>query len=440
MRKAAWIVASLAVGYPLLLACSAGEGGSDGASDSGTGAGPDGGDGADGIGPGGIDGLNPGGPGSDGGPNAGENPATCAEAEAARSYVGCDFWPTVLANPVYIEYDFAVVVANGTETEASVEVSGPDGFSTSLVVAPGSLQTVLLPWVDALKGPEFSIENTSEGRLKESISAPASAYHLSSSVPVTVWQFNPLQYKKAAGTGDGQCGARLTPLLGAGTECRAASNDASLLLPTSAMTGNYRVGVYSSKNEGDKWGSVPGGFGITATADNTEVVIELSSYCFSQPWPPGEPNGACLAAGPDGSSIPELDAGEQLVLTMNQGDVIQLVGAWGTQSQLKHADLSGSVINASKPVQVIGFNAIAQIPDANVGNADHLEDTILPAEVIGKKYIVTPPTAYGGQAVGHVVRLFGNVNGTKLSYPEGKPEGAPDTIEAGQMVQLPPSS
>jgi len=89
-------------------------------------------------------------------------------------------------------------------------------------------------------------------------------------------------------------------------------------------------------------------------------------------------------------------------------------------------------------VQVIGFNAIAQLPDATVGNADHIEDTVLPAEVIGKKYIVPVPTAYGGKPVGHVVRLYGNVDNTKLTWPEGKPAGAPDTLMAGEMVQLPP--
>lgn len=416
----------------LAIACSAsGDGGTNGNGGDGDGSGSGTGTGT-GTGDLGV-GTGTGSPGV-----VTDDPQTCADAEASKSYVGCDFWPTVLANPVFVEYDFAVVVANGADAPSEVTVTGPAGFSTTRTVQPGALETILLPWVDALKGPEFSLSNTSGGRLKESIAAPASAYHLTATVPITAWQFNPLQYKKPAGTGEGQCGARITAVLAGGTECRAASNDASLLLPTTAMTGNYRVGVYSAKNEGDLWGSVPGGFGITATADDTQVVIELSSYCFAQPWPPGSPNGPCLSAGAAGSGIDALGAGEQLVLTMNAGDVVQLVGAWGSDSQLGHADLSGSVINASKPVQVIGFNAIAQLPDASVGNADHLEDTILPAEVIGKKYFVTPPTAYGGAPRGHVVRIYGNVDGTVLTYPEGKPDGAPDTIDAGQMVQLPP--
>src|SRR6188508_1891023 len=39
-------------------------------------------------------------------------PKTCAEAANARTYVGCEFWPTVTANPVWVEFDPVVVVAN----------------------------------------------------------------------------------------------------------------------------------------------------------------------------------------------------------------------------------------------------------------------------------------------------------------------------------------
>ena len=39
-------------------------------------------------------------------------PTTCAQAAMTRSYVGCDYWPTVTTNPVWSIFDFAVVVAN----------------------------------------------------------------------------------------------------------------------------------------------------------------------------------------------------------------------------------------------------------------------------------------------------------------------------------------
>lgn len=417
-------------GLALLFAVGCGgddDGGRSGRGGSGSGSGSKNGNGSGGAGfdLGEVD------PGQGGGVVI-ENPKTCAEAEQARSYVGCEFWPTVTANPVFVEFDFAVVVANGQEELAEIVVVGPDGFSHEDVVPAGELRTILLPWVDELKGPEFAVPNTNGGRLTTSLAREKGAYKLTSSVPVTAWQFNPLQYRKAKGTGAGQCGARISAALGAeGTECRAASNDASLLLPTTAMTGNYRVAGYSNSKGDENWGSVPSAVAITATRDGTTVNVELSPFCAAEYL--GEGDG-CVVAGP---GIAARSRGEVFSLEMNAGDVVQLLAEYGPWPQVPHADLSGTVINATAPVQVISVNAIAMIP-TEIGNADHIEETVLPAEVIGKKYIVAPPTAYGGAPVGHIVRIYGNVDGTKLTYSGTKPPGAPDTIDAGQVVQLPP--
>src|SRR5260370_5415320 len=135
--------------------------------------------------------------------------------------------------------------------------------------------------------------------------------------------------------------------------------------------------------------------------------------------------------------IPAKMPGEIYTLAMNAGDVVRLVGGWAGWHRVRKADTGGSVINADKPVQVIAFNAIAQLPDYSVVNADHMEETVLPSEVLGKKYIVVPPTAPSGNATGHVVRIYGNVDGTHLTYPEGKPADAPDTLNAGDVVQIP---
>jgi len=69
---------------------------------------------------------------------------------------------------------------------------------------------------------------------------------------------------------------------------------------------------------------------------------------------------------------------------MNAGSVVQLVGAWAQYPQTKNADISGSVLNADQSIQVISFNAIAELPDYSVANADHMEETVLPSEVIAR--------------------------------------------------------
>jgi len=366
---------------------------------------------------------------ADGGPGSDlSNPTTCAEAETAHTYVGCEFWPTVTANPVYVEFDPAVVVVNGQMVDAKVTIDGPGGFHQEATVQAGGLQTILLKWVMGLKGPEFSLANTSAGRLTASARVDKGAYKMTSTVPVTAWQFNPLQYRKP-----GSACPRIT-FTSPTAECRSATVDASLLLPTSAMTGIYRVFGYSSKNEGMLWGSVPGGAAITATRDGTNVKVQLGPKCGAEIWPTMD-LGTCVAAGP---GVEAKKGGEIYDLTMNAGDVVQLVGAWAAEAQTHNADLSGTVINASAPVQVVAFNAIAQLPDASVANADHMEETVLPAEMIGKKYVVVPPTTPLGNAVGHVVRIYGNIDGTHLTYPEGTPPGAPTMLNAGEMVQIPP--
>jgi IgGFc binding protein len=358
------------------------------------------------------------------------NPETCADAALGHTYVGCDFWPTITANPVWQEFEPAVVVANGTMTDATVTIDGPAGFHQSVTVKAGGLETVMLKWVMELKGPEFSLTNTSGGRLQASSRVNGGAYHMVSSVPVTAWQFNPLKY-----TQDAAACTRITH--GAGG-CKSATNDASLLIPSTAMTESYRVFGYSSKNEGTDWGTVPGGITITATKDGTEVQVQLGPKCGVEIFPTTD-LGTCVAAGPAGSGIDAKMPGASYALQMNAGDVVELVGAWAKDPQTHNADMSGTIVQANKDhnVQVISFNAISQLPDVSVANADHMEETVLPGEVLGKKYIVTPPATPLGQSVGHVVRIYGNVDGTKLSYPEGKPPGAPDTINAGDVFQIP---
>src|SRR6187551_3148631 len=46
-------------------------------------------------------------------------PETCDDAALGHTYVGCDFWPTITANPVWQEFEPAVVVANGTAADAT---------------------------------------------------------------------------------------------------------------------------------------------------------------------------------------------------------------------------------------------------------------------------------------------------------------------------------
>jgi hypothetical protein len=362
-----------------------------------------------------------------------EQPTTCAEAASTQSYIGCDFWPTVVFNPVWSVFDFAAVVANTGTTAADVNVERSGASVASTTVAPGSVGVLYLPWVPELKGPDFN-DCTVGARPTASVVVTGGAYHLTSTVPVTVWQFNPLEYKAGSGGPPGKnwmCPYPPATCNGNGVDCLSVSNDASLLLPTPAMTGNYRLFGWSATTYGsvyppDQDEDSPGAFAITATQANTHVVVGLAS-------------GGSVAAG---TGVAATAGGRTLRLTLGQGDVVELLDARGMAYNSADADMSGSVIAADQPIQVIALNAITDVPSPIVtggGWADHLEETVLPAESLGSHYVLVPPTApAGGMTYGHYVRFYGNRDGTTLTYPSGTaPAGAPTSLAAGQVVDVP---
>ena len=370
--------------------------------------------------------------GATGGMGDHNNPASCTEASANRTYVGCDFWPTVTYNPVYKEFSFAVVVANGGSSAAQVKVQRLGMDVANVMVPPQGLTTIPLPWVPELKGIDFDhTDLNAGGRRKESVLAVGGAYHLVSTLPVTVWQFNPLDYQMPA--------ANCPGLPAGATNCLSVSNDASLLLPSTAMTGHYRLFGRSAKLEGgqEPLTSSQGGFAITATADNTVVQVQLTAQRKVEVGTGAKIGAATLAAG---TGVAAAMPGDTVSYTLKAGDVLQLMGTWGNFEPEPHGDLSGSVLVADKPVQVIALNPILTcVPTAADGNPDHIEETVLPAEVIGNSYLVAPPTGPDLRVPGHMVRFFGNVDGTTLTYPSGAmPPGAPTTLAAGEVVEIGP--
>ena len=341
------------------------------------------------------------------------DPKTCEEAASSKSYVGCDFYPTVVANSVWSIFDFAAIVANAGSEEARVSVTGPGGFTKEAIVGPGRLVKVYLPWVTELKGPDAN-ECGQPVPITASIRANKSAYHIVTTKPVTVYQFNALEYEGKGGPagkswdncpGDKTC---VSPDGSGPVGCYSFTNDASLLLPSTALTGNYRI-------TGAKGAAgISSYVAITGVRDNTDVTVTLG------------PKGRILAGG----GFKYTAGGGVAAFKLDQGDVVEMMVSPGTSF-----DLSGSLIKASKPVQVIaGVPCITNPLGAPA--CDHIEESVFPAETFGREYVVTMPTGPDGGKPGHVVRLYGNVDGTKLTYKPSAPSGAPTTINAGEVVDL----
>ena len=93
--------------------------------------------------------------GGGGGDANSEQPATCAEAANDKSYVGCEFWPTVVFNPVWSVFDFAAVVANASSQPAQISVNRGGTSVATATIAPGAIAPIILPWVADLKGGDF---------------------------------------------------------------------------------------------------------------------------------------------------------------------------------------------------------------------------------------------------------------------------------------------
>ncbi|WP_434043827.1 MULTISPECIES: IgGFc-binding protein [Sorangium] len=338
-----------------------------------------------------------------------EDPKTCAEAAANKSYVGCDFWPTVTANVVWSIFDYAVVVANAGDEVAEVEVTRAGEVVAQAEIAPNSLSKIYLPWVPELKGPDANA--CASGRsIDRSVRVDGGAYHLVSTRPVTVYQFNALEYKGAGGPAgkDWSSCPGNTVCDGSTAGCFSFTNDASLLLPSTAMTGNYRI----TGQQGWAQVAMGGTMVITGTKDGTSVTVSVAQ------------GGAVVAGG----GIPATRGGERFTVELDEGDVVEVLGD-------PAKDLSGSLVTATNPVQVLTGMPCVQSPIGRLA-CDHIEESVFPAETLGKRYFVTVPTSPGGQVVGHIVRLYGNVDGTALTYPSGRPDGGPTRINAGQVVDL----
>src|SRR5690606_5556131 len=130
--------------------------------------------------------------------------------------------------------------------------------------------------------------------------------------------------------------------------------DASLLMPTNTMTGDYTVLAWPSG------GAAASFFTVTATQDGTNVVLKGQ----------GQVNAG---AGIDGSGNGSV--------TLNAGDVLAVLGGGA-------GDVSGSRVQASKPVQVIAGQSCANVPETSTGYCDHIEEAIFPVETLGKDYLV----------------------------------------------------
>ncbi len=316
----------------------------------------------------------------------------CAPQALGKSYIGCEYYPTITGNMVWGDrFQFAVVISNTSGQPAGVTIE--DGGLTAPITLSVPAQSVAvqsLPWHDGLKLCSGGTANGCGHPVTPGILAAKGSFHLRSTHPVTVYQFSPLNYQSGADF--------------------SYTNDASLLLPTNVWTGDYVVAAWTQL-DADPVGlnTWPGLMAVTAKEDNTSVLITTKSDV------------------PAGTGSPAFTAGVPQAVTLNAGDTLELT-APGTYGVTPLADLTGSFVAADKPVQVISGHYCAYVPDSTVGFCDHMEQSMFPIDTLSKAYIVTTPIMPNlPNGKERVIRIVATAGDTQLTYDPPQ-AGAPTTI------------
>ena len=316
-----------------------------------------------------------------GGDIPGGGPGTVDCDELDDNNLGCEFWavdlPNVSVAPLEVtpqDQQFAVVVANAAAgLDAHVEIFSGAGMApiNSATVPDGGVHTFTLP---------------AQSIAPAVTSAEGVAYRIESDVPITAYQFQPLD--------------NTNPVY---------SNDATILFPTRVLTGNYTAIT------ADATITATDGFGVSN--DNTGGFVSIVAV----------EDGTNVDVFPTQALYP----GNHQGVTLDRGQVLTAIA-----SELREAgNLSGTRVEADKPVAVFaGSVATAEPTEADNCCADHVEHQMLPLEAWGTAYAAPPvPAAMGGADHPRVVRVTGAYDGTALAY-DPPVAGAPDAIGAYETV------
>lgn len=314
----------------------------------------------------------------------------CAPQHIGSSYIGCDYFPTVTGNTAGTQFDFAVAIANTTPESTAIHIEG--GALTApitLTVDAHTVKVQTLPWVPALKlcnTPQT--DGCISGTMEPAALAAKGAYRLRSTRPVTVYQFNALQYEK--------------------NSAYSYSNDASLLLPTNVWRSEYYAASWPHLS-----GINPSQLAVTAWKDGTMVTINAR------------------ASTPAANGAPAFTAGVPQTVKLNAGDVLEIT--------TRDGDLTGSHVRSTLPVQVVSGHYCANVP-YGTSACDHLEESMFSVDALGRRYVINAPampTLPDGKVEN--IRIIATAPGTTLTYDPPQP-GAPTRIaNAGDFVEIPGS-
>jgi len=315
-------------------------------------------------------------------PDVGECVGACAPKTLGTSYIGCQYYPVVTPNVVGDNFSFAVVVSNPGNTDADVTIERGGNPVVDILVPANTVEVIPLPWVALLKQTGAS-RTLVDG-----------AYRVRSTQPVTVYQYNPLEYQK-------------------GNQF-SFTNDASLLMPTNVWGTDTIVVSRNTLN------GLPGLYAVVAREDNTTITLTPSA------------SGKFIVAG---AGVAANGTG---VINLGEGDVLQVLsGVGGGGPDI--SDVTGTRVTSDKPVEVLGAHACSYVP-FDITACDHLEEFNLPFDNLAKEYLVTTPLVKAPNMnptiKARMVRVIATTDATTLTYDPAQP-GAPAMLAtAGDYAEV----
>jgi hypothetical protein len=347
--------------------------------------------------------------------------AVCGEGQ--KSYLGCEYFAVDLDN-AFVDCDGSPGgdFCDASEQQFSVVVSNPDpnlvahviiskGPLTGAPIAEGCQQpgTLSLPdnFVDAaLVPPKGLVVFNLPSRNANATLLETLAYRVGSNIPMTVYQFNPLE------------------------NVQVFSNDASVLLPTTSAGQNYYIMSRAQFSD-----ALRGFMTVVGISDETEVSVTPTAPIYP------------------GKNVEGMEAGETRTFILSRFDVLNLEpSGYG-------ADLTGSFVTANKPVIVFSGHEAANAPtptstckptgvcedDADksctadidcLGKipccADHLEQQLFPVFTWGKDYLAVRSYPRGEEL--DIWRLLASQDGTEVILDPSV--ATVPTLNAGQWYEF----
>ncbi len=308
----------------------------------------------------------------------------CTQASLSQSYIGCEYVAADLHNEVDMTY--AIVVSNTNESlNADVTIESATGTVTQASVRAGELEVLeIRQSTYSITGSELS----------------SKALRVSSTVPITAYQFNPLDNSG-------------TPY----------SNDASLLLPSGSLGTDYLV-MARHHNEYSDWlhgnFDMYGAMTIAAMEEGTTTVTVRPTFAVRP-----------------GGGIPSFQIGQETTFELDQFELINL------ETTTDRQDPTGTTVVADQPVAVFGGSPCTFIPD-DVWACDHLEEQIFPLQSWGT-HVVAPKTYPRTTLVGtsgiedDYFRFLASEDGTVIDIQPPIPQ-SPLHLDSGEFVEIASSS